>query len=221
MGSNGLGTNAITHTYEHFSHCCVFTSYPSQTLVFCLNEVGPVSTQTVGMGGRRWDDLMKVIGCFGGCVLDDWSYWQHIIEQLGSNNSCLFIKGTGLGKRNILFISTTEVVFLTPVGHSFISINHHVVWFCIIQWNLCLMNHNRFFSLCLSQSVKILTYREPQNPEYKDFVRDLKTDAKRMFNFTVEDSLVRGWSVCMCVLSCRKTVGDQEDENWKEREKRL
>lgn len=54
------------------------------------------------------------------------------------------------------------------------------------------MNHNSFFSLCLSQSVKILTYREPQNPEYKDFVRDLKTDAKRMFNFTVEDSLVRG-----------------------------
>uniref|UniRef100_A0A674CWI5 Guanylate cyclase n=2 Tax=Salmo trutta TaxID=8032 RepID=A0A674CWI5_SALTR len=40
------------------------------------------------------------------------------------------------------------------------------------------------------QSVKILTYREPQNPEYKDFVRDLKTDAKRMFNFTVEDSLM-------------------------------
>ncbi|KAJ7985581.1 hypothetical protein DPEC_G00353560 [Dallia pectoralis] len=40
------------------------------------------------------------------------------------------------------------------------------------------------------QSVKILTYREPQNPEYKDFVRDLKTDAKRMFNFTVDDSLI-------------------------------
>uniref|UniRef100_A0A673YE49 Guanylate cyclase n=1 Tax=Salmo trutta TaxID=8032 RepID=A0A673YE49_SALTR len=40
------------------------------------------------------------------------------------------------------------------------------------------------------KSVKILTYREPQNPEYKDFVRDLKTDAKRMFNFTVEDSLM-------------------------------
>uniref|UniRef100_A0A8C7FYZ0 Guanylate cyclase n=1 Tax=Oncorhynchus kisutch TaxID=8019 RepID=A0A8C7FYZ0_ONCKI len=49
------------------------------------------------------------------------------------------------------------------------------------------------------QSVKILTYREPQNPEYKDFVRDLKTDAKRMFNFTVEDSLVRGCTVCVCV----------------------
>ncbi|KAG7469514.1 hypothetical protein MATL_G00129560 [Megalops atlanticus] len=40
------------------------------------------------------------------------------------------------------------------------------------------------------QSVKILTYREPQNPEYRAFVEDLKTDAKRMFNFTVEDSLM-------------------------------
>ncbi|XP_076846721.1 atrial natriuretic peptide receptor 1 [Brachyhypopomus gauderio] len=40
------------------------------------------------------------------------------------------------------------------------------------------------------QSVKILTYREPQNPEYRDFVRDLKGRAKKMFNFTVEDSLM-------------------------------
>ncbi|XP_062847629.1 atrial natriuretic peptide receptor 1 [Trichomycterus rosablanca] len=40
------------------------------------------------------------------------------------------------------------------------------------------------------QNVKILTYREPQNPEYKDFVADLKADAKKMFNFTVEDSLM-------------------------------
>lgn len=44
--------------------------------------------------------------------------------------------------------------------------------------------------LFLFQSVKILTYREPQNPEYKDFVTDLKANAKKMFNFTVEDSLV-------------------------------
>ncbi|XP_027004959.1 atrial natriuretic peptide receptor 1 isoform X1 [Tachysurus fulvidraco] len=40
------------------------------------------------------------------------------------------------------------------------------------------------------QSVKILTYREPQNPEYKDFVTDLKANAKKLFNFTVEDSLM-------------------------------
>ncbi|KAK3507842.1 hypothetical protein QTP70_001365 [Hemibagrus guttatus] len=40
------------------------------------------------------------------------------------------------------------------------------------------------------KSVKILTYREPQNPEYKTFVSRLKTDAKKMFNFTIEDSLV-------------------------------
>uniref|UniRef100_A0A672RNQ0 Atrial natriuretic peptide receptor 2 n=1 Tax=Sinocyclocheilus grahami TaxID=75366 RepID=A0A672RNQ0_SINGR len=40
------------------------------------------------------------------------------------------------------------------------------------------------------QSVKILTYLEPQNQEYKEFVNDLKSDAKQMFNFTVEDSLM-------------------------------
>ncbi|GLD74364.1 atrial natriuretic peptide receptor 1-like isoform X1, partial [Lates japonicus] len=39
-------------------------------------------------------------------------------------------------------------------------------------------------------SVKILTYREPQNPEYKEFVNNLKTDAKKMFNYTVEDTLM-------------------------------
>ncbi|KAI1901470.1 hypothetical protein AGOR_G00034770 [Albula goreensis] len=40
------------------------------------------------------------------------------------------------------------------------------------------------------RSVKIVTYREPQNPEYKEFVEDLKAEAKRLFNFTVEDSLM-------------------------------
>ncbi|KAM6972862.1 atrial natriuretic peptide receptor 1 [Aplochiton taeniatus] len=40
------------------------------------------------------------------------------------------------------------------------------------------------------RSVKILTYREPQNPEYRPFVHNLTHDAKTMFNFTIEDSLV-------------------------------
>ncbi|XP_051922703.1 atrial natriuretic peptide receptor 1 [Hippocampus zosterae] len=40
------------------------------------------------------------------------------------------------------------------------------------------------------QSVKILTYREPQNAEYKNFVENLKVDAKRMFNYTIDDSLM-------------------------------
>ncbi|XP_054638406.1 atrial natriuretic peptide receptor 1 [Dunckerocampus dactyliophorus] len=40
------------------------------------------------------------------------------------------------------------------------------------------------------QSVKILTYREPQNSEYRDFVHNLKVDAKTMFNYTIEDSLM-------------------------------
>ncbi|XP_030606341.1 atrial natriuretic peptide receptor 1-like isoform X2 [Archocentrus centrarchus] len=40
------------------------------------------------------------------------------------------------------------------------------------------------------KNVKILTYREPLNPEYQEFVQNLKTDAKEMFNYTVEDSLM-------------------------------
>ncbi|KAM9723793.1 LOW QUALITY PROTEIN: atrial natriuretic peptide receptor 1-like [Menidia menidia] len=40
------------------------------------------------------------------------------------------------------------------------------------------------------QSVKILTYREPQNPEYRRFVRELKADAQKLFNYTMEDSLM-------------------------------
>uniref|UniRef100_UPI0037E73AA2 atrial natriuretic peptide receptor 1 n=1 Tax=Semicossyphus pulcher TaxID=241346 RepID=UPI0037E73AA2 len=39
------------------------------------------------------------------------------------------------------------------------------------------------------RSVKVLSYLEPQNPEYLQFVEALKDDAKKMFNFTIEDSL--------------------------------
>uniref|UniRef100_A0A673K1I4 Guanylate cyclase n=1 Tax=Sinocyclocheilus rhinocerous TaxID=307959 RepID=A0A673K1I4_9TELE len=49
----------------------------------------------------------------------------------------------------------------------------------------------KLFIFCIFfQSVKILTYLEPQNQEYKEFVNVLKLDAKQMFNFTVEDSLM-------------------------------
>ncbi|XP_072317472.1 atrial natriuretic peptide receptor 1 [Eucyclogobius newberryi] len=40
------------------------------------------------------------------------------------------------------------------------------------------------------QNVKIVTYREPQNPEYRDFIRILKEDAQKMFNYTMEDTLM-------------------------------
>lgn len=40
------------------------------------------------------------------------------------------------------------------------------------------------------QSVKILSYLEPQTPEYQHFVQNLKTDAKNMFDFGIRDSLV-------------------------------
>uniref|UniRef100_A0A3P9JKY4 Guanylate cyclase n=1 Tax=Oryzias latipes TaxID=8090 RepID=A0A3P9JKY4_ORYLA len=39
------------------------------------------------------------------------------------------------------------------------------------------------------RSVKVLTYMEPQNAEYHQFVETLKKDAEKMFNFTIKDSL--------------------------------
>uniref|UniRef100_A0AAX7VPH5 Guanylate cyclase n=1 Tax=Astatotilapia calliptera TaxID=8154 RepID=A0AAX7VPH5_ASTCA len=39
------------------------------------------------------------------------------------------------------------------------------------------------------RSVKVLTYLQPQNPEYLQFVKTLKKDAKAMFNFTIRDSM--------------------------------
>ncbi|XP_029022598.1 atrial natriuretic peptide receptor 1 [Betta splendens] len=39
------------------------------------------------------------------------------------------------------------------------------------------------------RSVKVLTYLEPQNTEYREFVKTLKSSAKKMFNFTINDSL--------------------------------
>ncbi|XP_038580334.1 atrial natriuretic peptide receptor 1-like [Micropterus salmoides] len=39
------------------------------------------------------------------------------------------------------------------------------------------------------RSVKVLTYLEPQNPEYLQFVETLKKEAKKTFNLTIRDSL--------------------------------
>ncbi|KAM8840640.1 atrial natriuretic peptide receptor 1 isoform 3-T3 [Spinachia spinachia] len=39
------------------------------------------------------------------------------------------------------------------------------------------------------RSVKVLTYLEPQNAEYIQFVETLKNDAKKLFNYTIKDSL--------------------------------
>lgn len=54
--------------------------------------------------------------------------------------------------------------------------------------------------------MKILTYREPQNPEYREFIDHLKADAKRMFNYTVDDSLVSAVCVrvCVCAYKARR-----------------
>uniref|UniRef100_A0A674D282 Guanylate cyclase n=1 Tax=Salmo trutta TaxID=8032 RepID=A0A674D282_SALTR len=66
--------------------------------------------------------------------------------------------------------------FIDLFGHSL----RKRLWQCV-WYNLYAMCYCVFW---------ILTYKEPQNPEYKEFVSNLKTDAMNMFNFTVEDSLM-------------------------------
>ena len=41
------------------------------------------------------------------------------------------------------------------------------------------------------QAVTIITYKEPENPEYRPFVERLKEEALTHFNFTMRDGLVR------------------------------
>ena len=52
--------------------------------------------------------------------------------------------------------------------------------------------------------MKVLSYLEPQNPEYLQFVETLKIDAKKMFNFTIEDSLVQ--TACFRLFEMRLYV---------------
>uniref|UniRef100_A0A7N9AZY1 Guanylate cyclase n=1 Tax=Mastacembelus armatus TaxID=205130 RepID=A0A7N9AZY1_9TELE len=58
------------------------------------------------------------------------------------------------------------------------------------------------------RSVKVLTYLEPQNPEYLQFVESLKSDAKKMFNFTIKDSLVRN-TLCHALSSLLSAAGER------------
>lgn len=55
----------------------------------------------------------------------------------------------------------------------------------------------------LRQSVKILTYREPHNHQYAQFVQQLKSDAYQMFNYTANYPLVSHmtWSHGCCHLA--------------------
>ncbi|NWR45377.1 ANPRA protein, partial [Regulus satrapa] len=43
--------------------------------------------------------------------------------------------------------------------------------------------------LSLSQAVTIITYKEPENPEYRPFVERLKEEARDHFNFSMKDGL--------------------------------
>lgn len=51
-------------------------------------------------------------------------------------------------------------------------------------------SHTSFPSLRLFQSVFVITYRAPDNPEFKEFQRKLHTKAQRDFGVHLEPSLV-------------------------------
>uniref|UniRef100_A0A4W6FEN2 Guanylate cyclase n=1 Tax=Lates calcarifer TaxID=8187 RepID=A0A4W6FEN2_LATCA len=69
--------------------------------------------------------------------------------------------------------------------------------------------------LCLLQSVFVITYRPPDNPEYKDFQRRLHARAQRDFGVHLEPSL--------CVLLCLQLVayynGTTKEIIWSQTEK--
>ncbi|KAK2830971.1 hypothetical protein Q5P01_018902 [Channa striata] len=70
------------------------------------------------------------------------------------------------------------------------------------------------------RSVKVLTYLEPQNPQYLQFVETLKSDAKKMFNFTIEDSLYNliagGFydGVMLYSQALNETLSEQRGRGW-------
>ncbi|TSK28280.1 Atrial natriuretic peptide receptor 1 [Bagarius yarrelli] len=68
------------------------------------------------------------------------------------------------------------------------------------------------------KSVKILTYREPQNAEYKTFVSRLKTEGKKMYNFTIDDSLAELMLPSRCksaVNTVHSAAGMMSSLSWK------
>ena len=74
-----------------------------------------------------------------------------------------------------------------------ISSNVILLLFCVVCFVVlfhCCSVLLLLLCCCCRQSVKVLSYLEPQNPEYRQFVETLKSDAKKLFNFTIEDSLV-------------------------------
>uniref|UniRef100_A0A672H1S5 Guanylate cyclase n=1 Tax=Salarias fasciatus TaxID=181472 RepID=A0A672H1S5_SALFA len=63
-----------------------------------------------------------------------------------------------------------------------------------------------------------VSVEEPQNPEYKQFVQNLKTDAQNMFNYTIQDSLV---SVCVYMCECEYTQNARHQKKKKNHFKEL
>uniref|UniRef100_A0A671M1T0 Guanylate cyclase n=1 Tax=Sinocyclocheilus anshuiensis TaxID=1608454 RepID=A0A671M1T0_9TELE len=147
-------------------------------------------------------------------------YALHLYKHFGwHQHTLLMFSDTKMGERACYFaleglytemhednITTMDLVFEEnkgPVNYS--ELLHKIQddgrgeWFVSLvlleqsasNWASLLFHILKLFIFCIFfQSVKILTYLEPQNQEYKEFVNDLKSDAKQMFNFTVEDSLM-------------------------------
>uniref|UniRef100_A0A8C5GDA9 Guanylate cyclase n=1 Tax=Gouania willdenowi TaxID=441366 RepID=A0A8C5GDA9_GOUWI len=129
--------------------------------------------------------------------------YSHILED---------IQGDGRGE--LMFVCCSPDVFrrlMVEFRHADLP-HHQFVFFYIDVFAQSLSTNHRPWERGdvddavaqeAFQSVKILTYREPVNPEYRDFIQTLKNDAKTMFNFSMDDSLVQ--SVCVCYTTLTHT----------------
>uniref|UniRef100_A0A8K9Y0Z1 Guanylate cyclase n=1 Tax=Oncorhynchus mykiss TaxID=8022 RepID=A0A8K9Y0Z1_ONCMY len=158
----------------------------------------------------------KKLGKFGLHICKHFEWKEQVLLMFSDNKKddrpCYFAVEGLYTELHLNNITSVDLVFeenTGPVNYS--DLLHNIKQdgrggspiFTTLYSQLCILHIVRENLLMFSGlarclfSVKILTYREPQNPEYKDFVRDLKTDAKRMFNFTVEDSLSNLSSHCL------------------------
>uniref|UniRef100_A0A669BJ89 Guanylate cyclase n=1 Tax=Oreochromis niloticus TaxID=8128 RepID=A0A669BJ89_ORENI len=75
------------------------------------------------------------------------------------------------------------------LGKRNITVHDHVIQGDVNYKLIVQEIHQEDYVARCSLIVKVLTYLQPQNPEYLQFVETLKKDAKAMFNFTIRDSM--------------------------------
>ena len=102
------------------------------------------------------------------------------------------------------FLSRTLFVSHDPDSLIFRSLHptHHHLWrpLNVTQCSFSSRPLPVFYVFFHPQSVFVITYRPPDNPEYLDFQKKLHARALQVFGVTLEPSLVRPWT-SFCSLS--------------------